>query len=1467
MRLMPRCMAMDAYDVSRLPSEQLALLVTSTTGQKSTKAVHVCLFAGQGDVPDNMRSFWRFLLRKSLPPDSLSGLRCAVFGLGDSGYAKYNVGLLKASNFHALCPQMKVAAKKLLRRLEGLGAKLLLPLGLGDDQHANGYEAGLDPWLAALWPLARRAAGCLPEGVPLPVMTAASQLQLGQPRFHITLLPPATAPAAAAPNSSLTWPNDTPPAASASRSRAEDRVAGKEQEQADREGISLPANGAPLVGYETQPATASQSEAGRAVQASQERPGWVHAARAGRALHSLTRIAATGPLDSSPDAGVQGPPLGPSPSEDWPGRALLLRSQRVTAASHFQDTRLLELQLEEGVTYEPGKPMAAQRGGGDVLAVLPRPPGSAVDALLERLQLDGEQVVRVQPGEGGALWQAEQQAGNTRGGVRVEGSPAVQARVRDLVQVLHHFASEEREKERLAYFGSPEGREDLYRYNQREGRTLLEVLMDFPSARLPLAWLLEAATPLRPRYFSIASSIRCCGVEGELAPGSLIRIGAHPQEAHLLVALVEWRTPCQRLRRGLCSSYLAAAQPVSQGSGPQLAWRQPGAAAAEPNSASSEVPSLDCSNQDAASRLVCCEAGWHWSLSEGEEVACWVQRGAFRMPADRRLPLLLIGPGTGVAPFRAFLEERQVWQQQQQLQQQEQQALQQQQDPQDASAPGLANIFPPTSAPTAQPGRGSTLRSASFATPQPPAPGLAAPGSPAPCHLFFGCRSASSDFYFQHQWQQLQQQGVLAPAPLGLVTAFSQDQGKKVYVSHKLMEHGADVWGLLEQGALVYVAGSAKNMPQGVLGALEGIAQQHGGLSLEAATQFMKQLELKGRYLLHGAPDARCTIDLLSLPSLMQECVTGQYGQLALCAQKAVRVLCSVRGMPGPSDIAEDSEKLNTVEIQVPHPVATVAAGTGWESTFDQLDERQHISFSDLQLHELLAQGRHREVYRGYWFNTEVAVICMKGGGKIREARLLQRQCKHPNLQMFYGWSQDDNGSEYIVMELAAHGSLDVLLQQQGHTLRTADKMVLCEQVCAAMRALAVEGVKHGNLAASSVLVHSTQPWIVKVAGFELAEPVDLDRSDSGQTAVLCSISSPTVGGAECGSRACEAEKGDVKAFGLTMWQIMSNGAQVQAVGGQELPRPASCPAALYQLMQHCWAPAPADRPTFSQLSRQLQRWRTEYSKQVLSKHGLSRRNAPPSCTSVGTSVILSLSFPLQGSSLLPFPSGTLDQTASLAEPDPDGSPHPIALLDIGQSLPCGRGGPEPGKQLQQLTTEAQPIKLRLQHGIQQLQHHKRHSLLNHQQLAAHPVVQDDYDSGKGSACLEELPQAEHPWLPRHQVYEPPPSLAQSTASLLEYSRQSAGDEVIPEYEGVEPPGCSHHGPAQSAPRSPCLSAGGSCAGCLDDANVVLKRPTLRTGVECSYPSHFHAIKPASSSHVVAAWARHQGLEALCPLL
>ena len=51
--------------------------------------VFVCSTTGQGDEPDNMKKTWRLLLRKSLPPDSLSQVKFAVLGLGDSSYQRW----------------------------------------------------------------------------------------------------------------------------------------------------------------------------------------------------------------------------------------------------------------------------------------------------------------------------------------------------------------------------------------------------------------------------------------------------------------------------------------------------------------------------------------------------------------------------------------------------------------------------------------------------------------------------------------------------------------------------------------------------------------------------------------------------------------------------------------------------------------------------------------------------------------------------------------------------------------------------------------------------------------------------------------------------------------------------------------------------------------------------------------------------------------------------------------------------------------------------------------------------------------------------------------------------------------------------------------------------------------------------------------------------------------------------------
>ena len=68
--------SMSEYDIICLTDERIVMFFVSTTGD--------------GDVPSDMKLFWKYLLKKNLPADCLKSLRHAVFGLGDSSYEKYN---------------------------------------------------------------------------------------------------------------------------------------------------------------------------------------------------------------------------------------------------------------------------------------------------------------------------------------------------------------------------------------------------------------------------------------------------------------------------------------------------------------------------------------------------------------------------------------------------------------------------------------------------------------------------------------------------------------------------------------------------------------------------------------------------------------------------------------------------------------------------------------------------------------------------------------------------------------------------------------------------------------------------------------------------------------------------------------------------------------------------------------------------------------------------------------------------------------------------------------------------------------------------------------------------------------------------------------------------------------------------------------------------------------------------------
>ena len=86
-----RVVAMDEYDkvlVIRYAWGSHDLISTKAQLVQENVCVFVCATTGQGDPPDNMMQFWRFILRRNLPSDSLSSLQYVVAGLGDSSYAR-----------------------------------------------------------------------------------------------------------------------------------------------------------------------------------------------------------------------------------------------------------------------------------------------------------------------------------------------------------------------------------------------------------------------------------------------------------------------------------------------------------------------------------------------------------------------------------------------------------------------------------------------------------------------------------------------------------------------------------------------------------------------------------------------------------------------------------------------------------------------------------------------------------------------------------------------------------------------------------------------------------------------------------------------------------------------------------------------------------------------------------------------------------------------------------------------------------------------------------------------------------------------------------------------------------------------------------------------------------------------------------------------------------------------------------
>ncbi|XP_038213822.1 methionine synthase reductase [Zerene cesonia] len=158
----------------------------------------------------------------------------------------------------------------------------------------------------------------------------------------------------------------------------------------------------------------------------------------------------------------------------------------------------------------------------------------------------------------------------------------------------------------------------------------------------------------------------------------------------------------------------------------------------------------------------------------------------FTLPIDTGTPIILIGPGTGVAPFIGFLEEREYIRN-------------------NNSNKDLG-----------------------------------------PAWLFFGCRSPHLDHLYEKELNTFLNKNILS----NLSTAFSRvDNCKNKYVQDALIENAAELIKLIKSGAYVYICGDVKVIASQVKEVLIDSLIKYDNITTQEAEKYVNDMQKERRYI------------------------------------------------------------------------------------------------------------------------------------------------------------------------------------------------------------------------------------------------------------------------------------------------------------------------------------------------------------------------------------------------------------------------------------------------------------------------------------------------------------------------------------------------------------------------------------------------------------------------------------------
>ncbi|KAJ2951219.1 hypothetical protein O0L34_g5615 [Tuta absoluta] len=301
------------------------------------------------------------------------------------------------------------------------------------------------------------------------------------------------------------------------------------------------------------------------------------------------------------------------------------------------------------------------------------------------------------------------------------------------ILALSKHTKDEKERKVLEYICSKEGSASYTSHILNKNMCILDLLVIYKSCKPPIEVLLANLPRLLPRPYSIASS--------RLRDPNLLKICFSVMDIG-------------NNRRGLATGWLERIINSSN--------------------LENQMNNLSINRDKMESRKI-------------NKIPIYLRRNAtgFSMPGNLDTPLLLLGPGTGVAPFIGFLEERQLLKQ---------------------KVPEF-NL-------------GSTW-------------------------LFFGCRNPELDFIYEKELKGFMRDGTLSK----FNTAFSRvENSESKYIQDALMQNGEAVTKFIKKGAIVFICGDLNNMALQIKEVLVQCLVKHDNKSIEDAEKYISDMQKDKRY-------------------------------------------------------------------------------------------------------------------------------------------------------------------------------------------------------------------------------------------------------------------------------------------------------------------------------------------------------------------------------------------------------------------------------------------------------------------------------------------------------------------------------------------------------------------------------------------------------------------------------------------